>query len=98
MVWAKRRFKRFEDEPYKARILELMMADLDHYNQFIMVSKHVSPSLSEYYVGVPTEILLVRFDGFEPVAESDVPTVIDHVHIAAANCECSNRFELRSHQ
>jgi hypothetical protein len=97
MFWAKRRFKRFEDEPYKARILELMMADLDHYNQFIMVSRHVSPSLSEYYVGVPSETCLAKFDGFERVAEGDVPTVIDHVHIAAANCECSNRFEVCPH-
>jgi hypothetical protein len=98
MFWAKRCLKRFEDEPYKARMLELMMADLDHYNQFIMVSKHVSSSVSEYYLGIPSAAVLARFDGFEPVAESDVPTAIDYVHIAAANCECSNRFEVRSHQ
>jgi hypothetical protein len=74
MFWAKQRFKWCEYLPYKERIQELMVADPEHYDQFIMMSTYVRPSLSEYYVGVPSEALLAMFDGFEPVdANSDRP-------------------------
>ena len=61
-----------------------------------MVSTDADASLADYYVGVPSEAFLTTFDGFEPVAERGVPTVIDYVHVAAVNNEFTNRFEVRS--
>jgi hypothetical protein len=95
MFWAKRRFNYAEYAPYMERLEKLMMANPSQYEQFIMVSTYVKrPGLSEYYVGVPSEAFLALFDGFEPVAESDLPKVVDSVHITAAGEEFNKRFRM----
>jgi hypothetical protein len=100
MIWAKRRFAFADHRPYFERLENLLMSNAPLYRQLIMVSTDVDrdqPGVSEYYIGVPSEIFLARFDGFERVAESDLPKVIDTLHIADASTpEFKSRFRIRT--
>jgi hypothetical protein len=100
MVWAKRRFAFADYSPYFDLFERLVMANPSLYRQFIMVSIDVAdekPGVGEYYVGVPSEAFLVDFDGFERVVESDLPKVIDALHIAdATTADFRIRFRFKT--
>jgi len=95
MVWGKRRFAGADYSPYFDRLEKLMMATATRYREFMMVSTNTDDILvSDYYVGVPNEAFMAAFDGFERVEESQVPKVIDTLHIGDAN-EVERRFQFR---
>jgi hypothetical protein len=74
MIWIKRRFDGSDYVPYMDRLQKLLFANAPLYAEFIMVStKTDDPLVDDYYIGVPNESLLVGFDGFKRVAESDLP-------------------------
>ena len=102
MIWAKRRFAFADYSPYFDRFEKLLMSNAPLYRQFIMVSTKVDgddPGMSDVYIGVPSEIFLLGFDGFEPVAESDLPKVIDTLLIADATTdEFKSRFRFRHNE
>jgi hypothetical protein len=61
MIWAKRRFAFADHRPYFERLENLLMSNAPLYRQLIMVSTDVDrdqPGVSEYYIGVPSEIFL----------------------------------------
>jgi hypothetical protein len=62
-----------------------------------MVSTNTDDALvSDYYIGVPNEAFLIGFDGFERVAEADLPKVIDTFHLGDATKEpFQSRFRFR---
>ena len=97
MFWAKRRFSFAEYAPYQNRLEQLLFANPTRYAEFIMVSTSTDdPGVSDYYVGVPNQSLLVGFDGFEPVAEPELPKEIDSLHIGDATKEpFKSRFRSR---
>jgi hypothetical protein len=80
---------------YFDHLEKLMMAAPTQYRQFMMVSTDTDePGVSDFYVGVPNEAFMAWFDGFERVEESQVPKVIDTLHIGDAN-EIERRFQFR---
>lgn len=98
MIWGKRRFAWAEYAPYSDLLQSLMMAAPALCQQFIMVSAQTeNAGVSDYYVGVPNESFMAGFDGFERVAESDLPKEIDNVDLAAdqGGEEFTSRFQLR---
>jgi hypothetical protein len=61
----------------------------------MMVSTNTDdPGVSDFYVGVPNGAFMAVFDGFERVEESQVPKVIDTLHIGDAN-EIERRFQFK---
>jgi hypothetical protein len=97
MIWAKRRFEYAEFAPYQDRLDKLILKHPAMHDQFVMVSVEVKkPRLSDYYIGLPTEALLPLFDGFELVAESELPKEIDAILVASLTPEFENRFHLRA--
>jgi hypothetical protein len=99
MFWAKRRFGYADYAPYQDRLQQLMLANSARHAEFIMVSCSAEdhPGMGDYYVGVPTQDLLAGFDGFEPVAERDLPKEIDTLLIADATKEpFKSRFRWRA--
>ena len=53
-----------------------------------MVSTRTDHQLTDdYYIGVPSEAYLIGFDGFERVAESDLPKKNDTFHVGDATKE-----------
>ena len=95
MVWGKRKFEYADYGPYMERLANLQMANPTQYREFIMVSIRTSNvGTSHYYVGVPHKTLMGGFDGFENVAESDVPKVVDTLHLGDRN-EFNSRFQFR---
>ena len=97
MFWAKRRFEYAAYGPYQDQLEKLLMANPTHYKEFLMVStKTDDPAVSDYYIGVPSETFLAAFDGFERVAESDLPKEIDSFHLGDATKEpFKSRFRSR---
>jgi hypothetical protein len=97
MVWIKRRFAAADYGPYMDRLEKLMMATPTRYPEFLMVStKTDEVLLSDYYIGVPSESFLIGFDGFERIAEADLPKVIDTFHLGDATKEpFQSRFRFR---
>jgi hypothetical protein len=97
MVWIKRRFNAADYAPYMKRLENLLMANASRYPEFLMVStKTDEPLVSDYYIGVPNESFLIGFDGFERVAENDVPKEIDSFHLGDATKEpFKSRFRFR---
>lgn len=95
MIWLKRRFAGADYGPYMDRLEQLMIANPQLYQKFIMVSTKTRDALvSDYYVGVPNEVLAGGFDGFIRVGESDLPRIIDVLHIADATKEpFTSRFQ-----
>ena len=97
MVWGKRAFEYADYAPYMDRLERLLMANPALYREFIMVStQRPKPGISAYYVGVPHKQFMAAFDGFEHVEESDLPKIIDILHIADATTdEFTSRFQFR---
>ena len=95
MFWAKRDFSYANYRPYQNALAELQAIYIHRHSEFIMVSiNKISPGLSTYYVGVPERFLLGAFDGFEAVAESELPQFIDSLLLAdVASKEFSKRFD-----
>ncbi|MFZ2155500.1 MAG: hypothetical protein WAV72_05185 [Bradyrhizobium sp.] len=85
MFWAKRRFEWADYAPYQDRIEKLLMSNAAHYREFMMFSVEQKVGLSDVYVGVPAQAFLAVFDGFEPVAEQDLPKVVGLA--AGGGCE-----------
>lgn len=78
MIWLKRRFRAADFAPHQDKLGELMMAMPTHYAEFLMVSTETEkPLVSDYYVGLPIAELARVFDGFEQVAEAELPREID---------------------
>jgi hypothetical protein len=51
-----------------------------------------------YYVGVPTDMFMMAFDGFECVDDQDLPGEIDSVVVGDVTSEeFKSRFRFRSH-
>lgn len=93
MVWAKRLFKTANYEPYQDRLAKLQLAYAPQYAQFMMVTVEHDDMSETCYVGVPDKTLLGVFDGFEPVAESELPKEIDGVLLAdTTKTEFTSRF------
>jgi hypothetical protein len=85
MFWAKRRFTYADYGPYMDQLSKLIDTFPQHSAEFIMVSTETEDAaVSDYYVGVPVGQLLAPFDGFEPVEESELPKIIDTLHVADA--------------
>jgi hypothetical protein len=97
MIWLSREFDFAEYAPYQDSLEKLLMANAPRYAQFIMVSTTLDdPKTSNYFVGLPDNTFSPLFDGFAPVAESDLPRVIDSVLIAdTTTSEFTSRFETR---
>ena len=88
MVWGKRRFDGVEYVPYFDRFEKLLLANGTLYREFIMVStKTDNPFVDDFYIGVPNDVFLALFDGFERIGEADLPKVIDTLHIADASTD-----------
>lgn len=97
MIWVKRRFAAADYAPYMKRLENLLMANPTLYREFLMVSTNTDDVLvSDYYVGAPNKSLLVGFDGFERIAESDLPKEIDTFHLGDSTKEpFKSRFRFR---
>ncbi|MEZ0085187.1 hypothetical protein ABIF72_007685 [Bradyrhizobium japonicum] len=93
MIWSKRRFEWAEVAPYQDRMEKLLMANATRYREFMMFMIEVKVGLADVYVSVPTKELMAVFDGFEPVAETDVPKVIDTLLAADVNAFKDAGFE-----
>jgi hypothetical protein len=74
-----------------------MLANAEQYHEFIMVATDTDqPNVSAYWVGVPSEALFTAFDGFERVAEADLPREIDTLLVADATKEpFTSRFKFK---
>jgi hypothetical protein len=94
MFWAKRRFEWADYAPYQDRIEKLLMSNATQYREFMMFSIEQKVGLSDVYVGVPAQAFLAVFDGFEPVAEQDLPKMVDSLLVADANA-FKERFEFK---
>ena len=95
MIWGKRQFAFAEFAPYQAIMEKLLMANPALYQEFIMVSTKTEKRGTEtYWVGVPNEMLLIPFDGFDRVEERELPKEIDTLLIADATKEpFTSRFK-----
>jgi hypothetical protein len=72
---------------------KLQMANAALYREFMMVSVKTSKSgTNDYYVGVPNKALLALFEGFDTVAEADLPKQITTLHVADV-AEFESRFQ-----
>jgi hypothetical protein len=88
MIWGKRRFDGVEYIPYFERFEKLLIANGALYREFIMVStKTDKPLTDDFYIGVPNKSFLAAFDGFEEISESELPKLIDTLHIADASTD-----------
>jgi hypothetical protein len=88
MIWGKRRFDGVDYVPYFDRLEKLLMANGTLYREFIMVStKTDKPLTDDYYLGVSNKSFLAAFDGFDEISESELPKLIDTLHIADATTE-----------
>lgn len=82
MFWGKRQFKWADYGPYQDRLGDLQMANASLYREFMMFATEVKAGVNDIYVGLPSRELMALFDGFEPVAQSDLPTVVDTLLLA----------------
>jgi len=76
-----------------------MMANTSNYQEFMLVSVKCedNPRENEYYVGVPDQEMLSQFNEFNAIEESEVPEIIDAIHIADSSKETfKNRFQFRT--
>ena len=80
MIWAKRHFSGSEDyTPYQKRLADwhFFALSLD----FVMVAKRSGRAIAEWdvYIGLPDELLLSQFDGFDLVDETELPREVDQI-------------------
>ena len=98
MEWVRQRFQCVEYAPYMDKLGELQMQNPALYQEFMMVAvkRWDRGEEDEYYIGVPDKRFLVWFDGFTPVAESDLPKTIDMVLLADQTKKTfTSRFRFR---
>lgn len=78
MIWAKRRFAYADYSPYQDTLEQLLMANPNRYQEFLMVAVRAGDNgASDCYVGLPSSALLAPFDGFREVSEAALPSEID---------------------
>jgi len=78
MIWMKRRFPDLGYVPYMDRLESLLHEMPNSYSEFLMFWMETGKSgIRDYFIGVPTIQLLPVFDGFDTVAESELPKEID---------------------
>jgi hypothetical protein len=97
MIWAKRQFKNADYLPYFKNFETLLLANAPLYREFLMVSVKVKAATDEIYIGLPSEVFLQSFDGFERVDETAVPKLVDTLLIGDQNVFRS-RFEWKHNQ
>jgi hypothetical protein len=97
MIWAKRRFSDAKYAPYLGRLEKLMMAQPTSAQQFIMVSTESGKvGVGDYYVGVPDELAMLAFDGFDRVGEAELPREVDIFHLGDhTSSEFTSRFTIK---
>lgn len=97
MIWLKRQFQAADFAPYQNLLEGLIFLAPTRYAEFLMVSTETSrPLISDYFVGLPDESFAHRFDGFERVAENDLPKEIDTFLFGDQTKEpFTSRFEFR---
>ena len=97
MVWGKRRFDGVDYVPHFDRLEKMLLSNGSLYREFIMVStKTDRPQTADFYLGVPNKSFLAAFDGFEKISESQLPKLIDTLHIADATTEnFTSRFQFK---
>ena len=100
MIWLKRRFAYADYAPFQDALQKLLLANPTRSSEFMMVSTNFAdPHLKEYYVGLPDQSFASAFHDFEFVKESDLPKVIDTVHIADTGTEpFTSRFQAAKDQ
>jgi hypothetical protein len=98
VTWGKRQFSDSEFARYHDRLVKLLYRYPTRYREFMMVNtKTENPSARMYYVGVPTDVFMQAFDGFELVKDQDLPKEIDTVIVADVRSdEFENRFQFRN--
>jgi hypothetical protein len=80
MIWAKRHFSRREDyTPYQKRLADWHFLALSL--QFVMVAKRSGRAMAgwDVYIGLPDELLLSQFEGFDLVDETGLPQEVDEI-------------------
>jgi len=95
MIWLKRRLAYADYAPFQDALEKLMMENPTLYKEFIMVrTKFADLHLKEYYVGLPDQSFASVFTDFDVAKESDLPKIIDSVHIADTTKEpFTSRFQ-----
>jgi hypothetical protein len=80
MIWAKRHFPFDVDyAPYLQRLVELHGMMLDS-SEFVMFACHISGrGDDDVYIGLPMGVPLASFDGFQLVADGDLPPTFDQL-------------------
>jgi hypothetical protein len=98
VTWGKRQLSDSEFARYHDRLVKLLYRYPTRYQEFMMVNtKTENPSARMYYVGVPTDVFMQAFDGFELVKDQDLPKEIDTVIVADVRSdEFENRFQFRN--
>ena len=94
MIWAKRKFEGADYAPYMTRLERLLMADAMRAEQYAMVSVEDDDG-EHYYVGMPDEIMLRFFDGFERVRSEDLLKEINVLHVDAGAVQRLFKFKNR---
>jgi hypothetical protein len=97
VIWAKRQFPNAEFGRYHDRLIKLLYRFPVRYREFIMVSAKTQNSTARtYYVGVPTDVFMTAFDGFDVIRDQDLPDEIDTLIVGdVASEEFKNRFQFR---
>lgn len=98
MIWATRKCTTSEYKRY-VQLLEKLLSTYgpQHDNQFAFVSKASSdPQLTECYVGVSALSHLAGFDGFDRIAESDLPKEVDGIDVCGDAKKIEDLFRLRN--
>ena len=86
MIWAKRRFQLDDYGPYQDRLADLQMENPDKAEQFVMTLRRVDasePGWRNCYIGVPDDVSLEGFDGFQRIDEAAVPTDMETLLLAS---------------
>lgn len=95
MIWAKRKFEGVDYKPYMDRIGQLQLNSGQRYREFLMVTvREPGKAAQDCYIGIPDKMLMALFDGFEPMAEADLPKVVDSL-LVGADGEVSRYFQFR---
>jgi hypothetical protein len=99
MIWATRRFAAADYAPYQDRLDELMWANTQLHERFMMVSVETDRErgMNDIYVGVPTSVFLAQFDGFRIIPEEELPEEIDALLIGTIS-EFKSHFRFRQDQ
>ena len=99
MVWGKRQFPHSEFTLYHDRLIKLLYRFPAQYREFMLVAaKTENPLTKTYYVGVPMDVFMTAFDGFELIEDQALPEEIDTVIVGdVTSGEFKSRFQFRKH-